>query len=237
VSVAPGSPVAVAFCPHPPLLVTEVGAGEPVAVRAPSIAAVRRLVAEPVQRLVMLGSAAAAGCHGQGSTGSFAGYGVPLEVRLPGDGVSQAPGPLPLSLAVGAWLLNEAGWSGPTLAIACDVQGALPPEFDSLQPGDGLLVMGDGSARRTEKAPGWLDERSAGYDAEVSAALAAGDPAHLGRLDERLGRELLAAGAPAWRAASHLLAGTRWRAEVSYDDAPYGVGYFIAGWSSSVPAG
>ncbi len=72
----------------------------------------------------------------------------------------------------------------------------------------GLLVMGDGSARRTEKAPGWLDERAAGFDAAASAALAAGDPALLARgAICELGAQLLAAGAPAWRAASRLLAG------------------------------
>ena len=40
-----------------------------------------------------------------------------------------------------------------------------------------LLVMGDGSARRSVKGPGFLDERAGPFDAEVSRALAAGDVA------------------------------------------------------------
>ena len=49
---AAAHPAAVAFCPHPPLLVPEVGAGEPVAVRAPAIAAVRWLASQPIERIV-----------------------------------------------------------------------------------------------------------------------------------------------------------------------------------------
>ena len=112
-------------------------------------------------------------------------------------------------------------------------QEALPDREFALAASDGLLVMGDGSARRTEKAPGWLDERAAGFDAGVSAALASGDPEQLRRLDQDLGRR--AAGCRrsrpgerppgCWRAR-------RWDGAVSYDDAPYGVGYFVATWST-----
>ena len=35
--------------------------------------------------------------------------------------------------------------------------------------------MGDGSACRTLKAPGYLDERAAAFDAEVARALGAAD--------------------------------------------------------------
>ncbi len=92
--------------------------------------------------------------------------------------------------------------------------------------------MGDGSARRSEKAPGWFDERAADFDASVAQALASGNPEQLSRIDQERGRELLAAGAPAWRAAARLLARTFWDGAVSYDDAPYGVGYFVAAWSA-----
>ncbi len=227
--------MAVAFCPHPPLLVSEVGAGEPVAVRTPAVSAVGRLAALPIERIVLVGVADAAAEYRAGSSGAFAGYGVDLAVQLPGERMgADAGGPLPLSLAVGAWLLAQASWTGGFLGLACDPDGALPEV--TLGRGDGLLVMGDGSARRTEKAPGWLDERAAGYDADVSTALASGDPARLARLDPELGRTLLAAGVPAWRAVGRLLSGSSWDAEMSYDDAPYGVGYLVAMWSTPGPA-
>jgi hypothetical protein len=227
--VSAGQPAAVAFCPHPPLLVSEVGAGEPVAVRAPAIGAIRWLAAGPIERIVVLGAADDAGCHPGGAEGGFARYGVDLTVRLPGASAGES-GPLPLALAVGAWLLQQVPWSGPTVGVTCDARGTLPSDAPALGPGDALLVMGDGSARRSEKAPGWLDDRAAGYDAGVSAALAAGDPNALVALDLDLGHQLLAAGAPAWGAAARLLAGTRWSAEVGYDEAPYGVGYLVATW-------
>jgi hypothetical protein len=222
---------AAAFCPQPPLLVPAVGAGEPVAVRPPALAAARWLVEQDIEQVLLLGSAESARVFPTGAQGTFAGYGVDFTVRLPGE-PSPSPLALPLSLAVGAWLLTEVGWSGPVLAVSCDAAGELPTGI-AASGRTGLLVTGDGSARRTEKAPGWLDERAAGYDAAVSAALAAGDPEALVG-DLALGAELLAAGAPAWAAAGGLLAGTRWDGTVSYDDAPYGVGYLVATWALPV---
>jgi hypothetical protein len=219
--------VAAAFCPHPPLLVPAVGAAEPVSVRAAAVAAVQWLCEQPFDQLVLLGSAEVASVFAEGGVGSFAGFGVDFAVRLPGaTGASR----LPLPLAVGAWLLSEVGWSGPVVGMTSDPGGALPAAATSGSVG--LLVMGDGSARRTEKAPGWLDERAAGYDQAVRAALAGGEPGALA-VDLALGAELLAAGAPAWVAAARLLAGRRWNAQVSYDDAPYGVGYLVATWQLS----
>ena len=231
--------LAAAFCPHPPLLIPEVAAQEPVAVRAPAVDAVRWLITQPIQRLVVIGSGRQASCYPPGSAGSFAGYGVDRAVRLPGAADHALV--LPLALAVGAWLLETAGWTGDTIGATCDASGALP-ELPGLSPdggsergpggGLGLLVMGDGSSRRSEKAPGWLDDRSHAYDAAVSAALASGDPGRLA-VDLALGAELLAAGAPSWIAAARLLGGRRWNGRVSYDDAPYGVGYLVATWSST----
>jgi hypothetical protein len=224
------SVVAAAFCPHPPLLVPAVGAGEPVALRGFAVAAVRWLTSQHLDRVIALGSAANARCHPPGAAGSFAGYGVDLAVRLPGP-VRTEGSDLPLPLAVAAWLLAESGWTADVLGVSCDPSGALPAWDGAATAREGLLVMGDGSARRSEKAPGWLDDRAAPYDAAVSAALASGDPSRLAA-DLTLGHELLAAGAPAWTAAARLLAGGQWDAHLSYDDAPFGVGYFVATWSS-----
>ncbi len=235
--------IAAAFCPHPPLLLPEVAAGEPVAVRTPAVEAVRWLTCQPIRRVLVLGSGDAPTVYPSGSVGSFAGYGVDLRVRFSGStGEVDGGTSLPLALAVGAWLLETAGWTGSTNGATCDPQGSLPeiPTFPGgTSPDDGgavgLLVMGDGSARRSEKAPGWLDDRSQAYDELVSAALASGDAAALA-VDLALGAELLAAGAPAWTASAGLLGGRRWRAELSYDDAPYGVGYLVATWSSASPS-
>ena len=94
----------------------------------------------------------------------------------------------------------------------------------------GVLVMGDGTARRCERAPGYLDERAASFDAAVAAALAAGDAAMLRDLDPALGADLLAAGVPAWRTAGHVVGGRPVAAELLHESAPYGVAYLVATW-------
>src|SRR5687767_9240556 len=54
--------------------------------------------------------------------GSFAPYGVDLTVELPGDGPAGDGGYLPLSVCVGAWLLQHDGWDGQVAAatVAAD---------------------------------------------------------------------------------------------------------------------
>jgi hypothetical protein len=94
----------------------------------------------------------------------------------------------------------------------------------------GVLAMGDGSARRTEKAPGHLDPAAAGFDAAVATALATGDPGALAALDPVEGARLLAAGVPVWRSVGAALDGRPVVAQLRYDDAPFGVGYLVAEW-------
>ena len=89
--------------------------------------------------------------------------------------------------------------------------------------------MGDGTGRRTPK-PGYLDDRAEPFDASVSAALAAADPAALADLDVVLAEDLLVQGRAAWQVLAGAAAGTPWRGEVTYDAAPYGVGYLVSTW-------
>jgi hypothetical protein len=273
--------VAAAVCPHPPLLVPEVGRGEQVHARHAAVDAVRRMCAARPDRIVVVGDAPAETRYGPESAGSLAGFGVDLHVPLgppaarppvvgaavagpPVAGAPVAGAPvagasvagltvaaapsLPLSLTVGAWLLASVGWSGDRSALGVPA-GHSPGQAADLgeqlvaqvRRGErlALLVMGDGSARRTLKAPGGLDERAAAFDAAAAAALAGPDPAGLLDLDPELAVELLAAGRASWQVlAGALLAATRddtpskaWSSELTYDDAPYGVGYLVAVWN------
>ena len=218
---------AVAFCPQAPVLVPDLAqgaAGELDDVRGACRTAIRRLAA-PGRQLVVLGAGPRDARYGPASRGSFAGFGLDLEVPLG----SEEPGPveLPASLAVGAWLLRDS--LGPNCgAVGVSTAGSAPELADDV----GLLVLGDGTARRTVKAPGYLDERAAPYDETIAAALRSGDPAALRALDADLGASLLAAGVPAWRRAGELLGGAGWQADLLYDDAPYGVGYLVASWTA-----
>jgi aromatic ring-opening dioxygenase LigB subunit len=94
-----------------------------------------------------------------------------------------------------------------------------------------LLVMGDASACRTLKAPGYLDERAAGFDAEIARALGAADVAALEALDAELAQELKVSGRAPWQVLAGAAEGAGLGGALLYDDAPYGVGYLVAAWS------
>lgn len=89
-----------------------------------------------------------------------------------------------------------------------------------------LLVVANGSARRGEKAPGHLDERSFAYDDALGAALAAGDVTALRELDLGLGDDLLCAGISCLQG----LPDGDWRATVDWSGDPFGVQYWVVRW-------
>lgn len=220
----------VAFCPHPPALVPELAQGaapELDGLRTACRDAVRR-VAPPGAGILIVGAGETTRRHAPAVRGSFAPFGVDLEVSLGEDEPGGAL-ELPLSLTVGAWLLRDtlgAGHAAHGLSVGPEGIGGESPDRPAA-----LLVMGDGSARRSIKAPGYLDDRAAPFDAAIAAILAEGDAAALTGIDPELAAELLVAGGPAWRAAGELLLDAEWDAELLYDDAPYGVGYLVAAWT------
>ncbi len=231
--------VAAAFCPHPPVLVPGLGGGTAGPVEEPT-----REAADPVlERLrgacldavsvlvpgdrpvVVLGSGAGdQSWHGE-AAGSLRPWGV--DVRVGGAGAPV----LPLSLTVGAWLLDQAGVARERRRYESVATGASKhgvPDEDVA-----LLVMADGSARRTPKAPGAFHPRAEEYDAAIAEALRAGDPDALGRVaGDPLSREVMAGGAAVWVAAAAMTGDRRpLTAELLAADAPYGVGYLVARWT------
>ena len=93
---------------------------------------------------------------------------------------------------------------------------------------DPVLVMANGSARRSEKAPGHLDERAHAFDAALGAALAAGDVAALAGTDPGLADDLWASGTRAFASLTGLEV---LKARVDYEDDPYGVAYWVVRWT------
>ncbi|CAL9596611.1 class III extradiol dioxygenase subunit B-like domain-containing protein [Streptomyces sp. enrichment culture] len=239
--------VAAAVCPCPPLLIPEVAAGaapELDAARAACTDALGVLAAARPDRLVVVGPVDVPGPerYPEGSRGSFRGFGVDLDVRLgragAGAGDAGAERRLPYGLAVAAWLLERTGWSD------APVEGVGVGE--RLTPGDcarvgrdlaagtervALLVMGDASACRTLKAPGYLDERAAPFDAEVGRALGTADLPALLALDVGLARELKVSGRAPWQVLAGAAEGAGLGGSLLFEDAPYGVGYAVATWS------
>ncbi|RPE40093.1 hypothetical protein EDD90_3122 [Streptomyces sp. Ag109_O5-1] len=233
--------VAAAICPCPPLLVPDVAAGaapELDSARAACTDALGVLAAARPDLLVVVGPAeqAGRGAFPQGSRGTFRGYGVDVDVQLgPGETGERE---LPSSLSVAAWLLERTGWAdapieglgvGEQLAAArcVDAGRAIATRAARV----GLLVMGDASACRTLKAPGYLDERAAPFDAEAARALGAADIAAIRDLDADLAAELRASGRAPWQVLAGAAEDAGLAGALLYDDAPYGVGYLVATWS------
>ncbi|MFF4269976.1 class III extradiol dioxygenase subunit B-like domain-containing protein [Streptomyces sp. NPDC001536] len=240
--------VAAAVCPCPPLLVPEVAAGaapELDAARTACTDALGVLAAARPDLLVVLGPAeqGVGGRYPEGAAGSFRGFGVELDVRLGVEKASAASGTgdgraLPPSLAVAAWLLERTGWADapieglgvaePLAAERCIEVGR---EIAARAERVALLVMGDASACRTLKSPGYLDERAAPFDAEVARALGAADVAALEALDPELAHELKVSGRAPWQVLAGAAQGAGLDGRLLYDEAPYGVGYVVATWS------
>ncbi|WP_232797078.1 class III extradiol ring-cleavage dioxygenase family protein [Blastococcus atacamensis] len=226
---APPSAV-VAFCPCPPLLlpVVEGRAGsETVALRAACAEAVTGLLAAGPEVVVVVGDGVPPGVRfGAGDRGDLRGFG--LDVTVPFDGRLRPGGSrLPTPHTVGGWLLDQACFAGTRVGVG---PADLAQLLHDLPAPVGVLAMGDGSARRTVKAPGYLDPAAGPFDAAVATALARGDAAALAALDPAEGERLLAAGVPTWRAVGEAVAGRHVTARVHFDDAPFGVGYLVADW-------
>jgi hypothetical protein len=211
---------AVAFCPHPPLLLPGIAAGTEIETESLRFAcdqAVGRLIETGPSQVVILGA-----------------DGPPVSLRSLAPGlVDSDQRRLPLALLVGEWLLSRQPQCPPSIYVRIGPDGdAITPWPDMAGP-TALLVMGDGSARRSVKGPGYLDERAQPFDDAVVDALANPARGALANLDLTLAAELLVAGAPAWMATAKL-AGVDWQSdwhgEVLYADAPYGVMYMVATW-------
>ncbi|MGW1726581.1 class III extradiol dioxygenase subunit B-like domain-containing protein [Streptomyces sp. NPDC002306] len=154
------------------------------------------------------------------------------------EGETPAGRALPPSLSVAAWLLERTGWSaapveglgvGEPLAAERCIQSGRDVVAGAERVA--LLVMGDASACRTLKAPGYLDERAEPFDAEAARALGAADVAALKALDVELAYELKASGRATWQVLAGAAEDAGLTGTLLYEDAPYGVGYVVAAWS------
>lgn len=91
-----------------------------------------------------------------------------------------------------------------------------------------VLVVGSGSARRGDGAPGHIDPRAVPHDDETARMLGAGDVHGFAGRDLTAAAELLDDLSAPMAALAEL--GAPDSATLDYYDAPYGVAYFVARW-------
>ena len=241
--------VSAALCPSPPLLVREL-TGQALVLpelRAAVAAAVADLLASAPDLIIVVGAADTTAAWDAGDRLDLSAYapgpcvtGARANgVRVNGDRANRAP--LPLAVGIGAMLLDEAAYHGPRILAgiarsaspdACLTRGR---DLAAAAPRVALLVLGEGTARRSPSAPGALDERAEPFDAAVERAFRDGDLSAIGTLDPVLADDLMATGRPAWQLLAGALSGPggagRPRTKIRYRAAPLGVAYLVATFS------
>ncbi len=235
----------VAVLPEPPLLVPALAgraATETAELRAACLDAATRLASAAPRWIAVGADQAGRRTVDASARGSFVGFGVDLVVGLDTAGSAAPIDPrLALPLLIAGW---AAGGTGATVRIrgelvavddspaACAALGtALAAECAADPAPVGLLVLGDGAATHTERAPGHLDERAGGFDAQVSRALRDADRAALAALDPGLAAELFVGGRAPWQVLAAATAGPTWRGELLHSSMPFGVAYHVAVWT------
>jgi hypothetical protein len=183
-------------------------------------------------RVLVVGVGEATRAYPAASSMSFRGLGVD---RITIDPYGDGGKPLPTALSVGAWLCRES-----TVAPIGFVEIASSSGTGELKAAVGLVaaqeptalvIIGDGSARRSAAAPGAFDERAAELDASIERCLVEVDTAGLLQLDRELCDDLLIKGRAAWQiAACAISSGDGWRGGAKMFD-PYGVAYFVGSWT------
>lgn len=233
--------IAGAFVPSPPLLVPELSglaAAETDDLRTAVLDTVRELAAATDWLVVGTGDIAAE--VPATARGTFRGYGVDVPVAL-GPGTAGEPDPdLPLAALVAGWIRDRVApktsieahiLSADTDPGTCTKVGAMLRErLDAGSLPRALLVVADGPATLTAKAPGAFDPRAGDVDAELAQALTSGDPDALSALDPILCAEVLFAGRAAWQAFGAVFTDAPASATTTYTGAPYGVGYHAGVW-------
>jgi hypothetical protein len=258
---------AAALVPHPPLLLPELGRSptpDLELLRSASRHAVATLL-DQAEALLVVGPAPAWGEAEPGATGSFVPYGAPVIASLPAAAPAVADGPagprrdavaarwldraalppgrlteLPLSLAVGAWLLDQLAGeralppvaafgvpAGADAGQAALLGRALAAAVRREAP-VGLLVMADLSARRTQRAPASFHPDAEEFDRRIGDAIRKAELGRLLEVDPAQAAEMGAGGMAALRLLAGALADVRdLHGEVRYEGGPFGVGYLV----------
>jgi hypothetical protein len=227
------TPTAVVFVPSAPLLVPEVAGGSAALdgeLRVTCLDVVSRALDSDPDTVVVVAPASAPATWDEDASWDFAGFGVAREPTV--DRTR-----LPWSLGIGAWLLDECGWTGRRRYVGVAGSDERDSVTDSMNPDLTasercvVIAVADGSACRTERAPGHLDARAEGFDDGTADALSRGDLDALAAVEPALARELLCSGLPVWRwLRAAIKDGPAARPELLTHVAPYGVAYFVALW-------
>ncbi|WP_188827711.1 hypothetical protein [Nocardia camponoti] len=245
-----------ALVPSPPMLVpqlcgrpmrAELATEEPpTAVRAAALSAATAL-ATSAREWVVVGVGDATASFPAETRGTFRGFGADVVVGLApqAHSIAVVDAELPLPVLIAGWLREQVGpdvsvrahvLAVDTPVADCVAFGAhLRAELDAIPEPQGVLVVADGAATLTEKAPGYFDSRAAAAQADLDDALRTGSRADLTALDPALCADLWLSGRAAYQALAGLFAVDAADPAVRtlYQGAPLGVAYDVSLWEAA----
>jgi hypothetical protein len=229
----------VAVVPHPPLLVPELTVRadpETERLRGACLRAVSSLTDSAAEWVAVSVDQSGPVEFGPDIAGTFAGFGVDVQVTLGGTGTGTPDPLLPLPVLITGWLRERSGARAVTAhLLAPDTPAAECQRLGAtLAAGNvGLLVLADGTNRADERSPYPPDDRARPLDEQIRAALANVDTDGLLALDPELCAELGVAGRAALQVLPGVVAATggTWRGELLYSATPFGVTYHVATWA------
>lgn len=233
--------IAAVFVPSPPLLVPELNglaADETDELRAAALTAVSEIA--DCADWTVVGTGPAPARVTPTASGSFRGYGADVRAELGPEATGDADPGLPLPALIAGWLRDRVA-----PAVRADVH-VVPADaardectalgrrlragLDEGETPRGLLVIADGAATLTAKAPGAFDARAEAVETDLTAALAAGDPPALTSLDPERCAEIVLDGRAAWQVLAGAFGAAPSAVKIAYSGAPYGVGYHVGTW-------
>lgn len=222
----------VVLVPGAPVLVPEL-AGHAATETAGQVARIGRMLEAAAEesaaaRVLVLGHDPRARVCGDVRSG-LSRWGRDVSVGRPGAPAA-AHDEVADPMLVGWWLLDRAGIDLPRRFV-----GLTGPARPATEPGDAdlVVVVADGPASLTPRAPIPHDPRGVALDGQLAAWL--GGSGALPDPGEGVAAEVGWWSRPAWQLLETLVAGRRARATLSW--APFGVGYHSAWWSSTPRAG
>jgi hypothetical protein len=223
--------IGVVFIPAAPLLCPDVDIEELlVDERDASIELVLEFT-QDAQQVLVIGSGDETRWFEDGGVGSTRGFGGLLEYAL-GTGSKR----LPQALTIGAAVLNGAHWSGRVMALEVghssntDDRKRLGSEVaaKAAELATLVVVVGDGSATRTEKAPGYVQPDAASFDVAMARAINEADTHAILDVDQDQADRLWCRGIPAWQVVSNAVG--QMQGTLILESAPFGVNYLVASW-------
>ena len=222
---------AVVFIPAAPLMCPDI---DVEALLADERAASIELVAELQQnaeQIIVIGSGELTTWFEQGGIGNTRAFGGVSHYVI-GSGRDE----MPQALTVGACVVSAAGWAGAVKALVVDTEttaeqrGVLAKELiaksDDLR--TLIVAVGDGSATRTEKAPGYIQPDALDFDAAVVRAIENGDSGAIVAIEQSTADRLWCRGLPTWQVVAQAIGHAE--GTLVLESSPFGVNYLVAAW-------